>query len=244
VRRNFAFFFLIFGIILFLTDCKKESVEGSYDNQVLGASAKDLLTSYRYSALQIEIQYMPGYEPDDESINSLQNFLNSRINKPGGIKVIKEQIPAGSLPVTSLNNIVSIERSWRGYFTSGNTISVYVLITNSYYSDSGILATAYWNTAFCIFGKSIDDNSGAPDQASRSVLMATLLEHEFGHLLGLVDQGSQMVTDHRDAANGAHCNNPDCLMFYNVEAGITGALTSVPLLDANCLADLKANGGK
>jgi hypothetical protein len=240
VRLRFTLFFLLFSL-LFLGNCKKESVEGNYDNRILGASAKDILRASHYSALQIEIQYMPGYEPDDASINNLVAFLNSRVNKPGGIHVIKEQIPAGSLQVTSLYNVVSLERSWRTYFTSGNTISVYILITNSYYSGADILATAYWNTAFCIFGKSVDDYSG---QAGRSVLMTTLLEHEFGHLLGLVDQGTPMLTEHRDYANGSHCINPDCLMYYNVEAGITDALTQVPSLDENCLADLKANGGK
>ncbi len=74
--------------------------------------------------------------------------------------------------------------------------------------------------------------------------MTTLLEHEFGHLMGLVDQGSPMQVNHKDAANGAHCDKPDCLMYYNVEAGFTGTLSAVPSLDANCIADLKANGGK
>lgn len=241
--RKFVLFILLPGFLL-LAHCKKEPVEGVNDNRALGASANDLLSSSRYSTLQIEIQYMPGYEPDAESLNNLSIFLNNRINKPGGIRIAKKQIPASSLATMSLSDVVSIERSSRYYLTNGNTISVYILITNSYYSEGDILATAYWNTAFCIFGKAVDNNSGAPDEVSRSVLMTTLLEHEFGHLLGLVDLGSPMATDHKDSANGAHCSNPDCLMYYNVEAGFTDALESAPALDANCLADLKANGGK
>lgn len=243
MRHKFTFSFLLLCALL-LDNCKKEPVEGSYDNRLLGASANDLLSSSRYTSLQIEIQYMPGYEPDAESVNNLLSFLNNRINKPGGIRIAKKQIPASSLTTTSLSDVVSIERSRRYYLTNGNTISVYILITNSSYSEGDILATAYWNTAFCIFGKAIDDNSGAPDEVSRSVLMTTLLEHEFGHLLGLVDLGSSMVSDHKDSANGAHCNNPNCLMYYNVEAGFPDALESAPSLDAHCLADLKANGGK
>jgi len=243
VRQKFTFSFLILCALL-ICNCKKEPVEGSYDNRVLGASASDLLSSSRYSTLQIEIQYMPGYEPDNESINNLLSFLNSRINKPGGIRIAKEQIPTSNLPITSLSDIVNIERKRRYYLTNGNTVSVYILITDSSYSEGDILATAYWNTAFCIFGKTVDDNSGAPDEVSRSVLMTTLLEHEFGHLFGLVDLGSPMVINHKDNNNGAHCNNPDCLMYYNVEAGFTDALESAPSLDSSCLADLKANGGK
>ena len=241
--RKSILIFTLLSAILVLGDCKKESIEGSYDNRTLGTSAKDLLSSSHYTALQIEIQYMPGYEPDDASINNLKAFLNRSINKPGGIRVIKEPIPAGSLPVMSLYNVVSLERSWRLDFTRGDVISVYILITNSYYTEADVLATAYWNTAFCLFGGAIDDNAGQT-VVTRSVLMTTLLEHEFGHLMGLVDLGSPMQTDHKDSENGAHCNNPDCLMYYNVEAGITEALQSIPSLDANCLADLRANGGK
>jgi hypothetical protein len=62
--------------------------------------------------------------------------------------------------------------------------------------------------------------------------------------MGLVDQGSPMQNDHKDAGSGAHCINPTCLMYHAVETtGIDGTGT-VPELDAQCAADLKANGGK
>jgi hypothetical protein len=223
--------------------CKKESIEGVFDYRTLGTSANDLLSSYRYHSLQIEIQYMPGYAPDASSVNNLVAFLKTRLDKPNGITITQEEIGASSLSVASLFNIVSIERSYRKYFTGNDVITVYVLITNGY-SNTDVLATSYWNTSFCIYGKSLNDNSGQSGQVTKSILMTTLLEHEFGHLMGLVDQGSPMQTDHKDAANGAHCNNPNCLMYYDVEAGFTGALSAVPSFDANCIADLKANGGK
>jgi hypothetical protein len=234
---------LLISFSLAFNSCKKDSVEGVFDYRTLGTSANDLLSSYRYHSLQIEIQYMPGYAPDASSVNNLVAFLKTRLDKPNGITITQEEIGASSLSVASLFNIVSIERSYRKYFTGNDVITVYVLITNGY-SNTDILATSYWNTSFCIFGKSLNDNSGQSGQFSRSTLMTTLLEHEFGHLMGLVDQGSPMQTNHEDAANGAHCDNPDCLMYYNVEAGFTGALSTVPSLDANCIADLKANGGK
>lgn len=80
-------------------------------------------------------------------------------------------------------------------------------------------------------------------QVSRQQLFTTLLQHEFGHLLGLVDQGSPMQHSHRDTDNGAHCDNRSCLMYYAVETDAASAAIT-PLLDAACRADLKANGGK
>ena len=240
MKRNFTFYFLIFFLFIF-SACKKEAVGGQYDDRTLGISANDLLSASHYSSLRIEIQYMPGYAPDQVALNNLTTFLQTRINKPGGISVTQNEIGAITPPVSSLSDIVSIERTYRHYYTRNNVLSVYVLITNGYYSENEVLATSYWNTSFCLFGKSIDDNSA---QANRSILITTLLEHEFGHLMGLVDQGTPMVTNHKDAANGAHCDNPDCLMYYNVEAGPAGSLSAVPLMDANCIADLRSNGGK
>ena len=243
MRRNFILYYL-FCVFFISGSCNKEQAEGFFDYRTLGASAHDLLSSAKYPSLQIEIQYMPGYAPDASALNNLVTFLNSRINKPSGINIIQEEIGPSSLSVSSLNNIVNIERSYRNYFTGNDVISVYVLITNGYYSGNNILAISYWNTSFCVFGKPIDDNTDQPGDVSRSVLLTTILEHEFGHLMGLVDQGSPMLTNHRDPANGAHCSNPDCLMYYNVEAGFTDIISAVPSLDANCIADLKANGGK
>lgn len=98
-----------------------------------------------------------------------------------------------------------------------------------------------------VFGKKIHDNSGGLGQASRTKLEATVLEHELGHLLGLVDIGSPMQTNHKDASHGNHCNNTNCLMYYAAETtDILGYLLTgnIPSFDANCIADMKANGGK
>lgn len=240
MKRNFTLYLLIFFLSV-LSACKKESVQGAYDDRTLGTSADDLLTAAPYSSLQIEIQYMPGYAPDQAALDNMVAFLKTRINKPGDISITQEQIPAGSSSITVLSDIVNTEQHYRNLYTHYNLLRVYILITDGYYSKSDVLATSYWNTSFCLFGKAIDD---ASSQANRSILITTLLEHEFGHLMGLVDQGTPMLTDHKDVVNGAHCDNPDCLMYYDVEAGSPGSLTTVPLMDANCIADLRSNGGK
>jgi hypothetical protein len=240
LKRNFTLCFLIFSLAA-LTACKKESVQGVYDDRTLGTSAHDLLTASPYSSLQIEIQYMPGYAPDQAALDNLVAFLKTRINKPGDISITPEQIPGGSSPVVTLSDIVNTEQHYRNLYTRNNLLRVYILITDGYYSKSDVLATSYWNTSFCLFGKSIDNNSSP---ANRSILLTTLLEHEFGHLMGLVDQGTPMVTNHKDVANGAHCDNSDCLMYYDVEAGPASSLSAVPSMDANCIADLRSNGGK
>jgi hypothetical protein len=241
LRKKFLCSFIL--IILAFTACQKEPVVSDYDYKTLGSSAHDLLSSSNYTSLQIQISYMPGFRPDLSVPNSLTLFLNTYLNKPAGIQISEQPISTSSKSTLSLNDIVAIEKRNRSIFTGGNVRAVHVLITDGYFSDNTVFATSYWNTSLCIFGKSVNDNSGGLGQKSRINLLLTVLEHEFGHLLGLVNQGSPMQVDHRDPANGAHCNNPDCLMYYNVENSNSGS-NSIPQLDANCMEDLKANGGK
>jgi len=240
-------------LMLGFAGCKKsDSVNGlpainSENNKNVGASANDLLSASRYSSVKIEIQYMPGFQPDASAINNLTAFLNALINKPGGVTVVQTQIPASGKTVLTLNDIATIEKNNRTAYTSGSGLGVYFLFTDGNYSDANVLGIAYRNTSMVLLGKTIHDNSGGIGQTSRIKLESTVLEHEFGHILGLVNIGSPMQTAHLDGAHGNHCNNTNCLMYYASETtDILGILLTgnIPTLDANCKADLTANGGK
>ena len=80
------------------------------------------------------------------------------------------------------------------------------------------------------------------------MLESSVIHHEFGHILGLTNLGSDLQSDHEDAAHPKHCIEEDCLMYCAAEnsQGITSMISGgqAPKLDAQCLADLKANGGK
>lgn len=237
---------VIISSFLLLTSCQKEVDIAADDLQTLGTSAHDLLSADRYTALTVEIDYMPGFEPDAASIQHFKTFLNTYINKPIGINIVAHAIPASGKTILSVSELVQLEKQYRSRFTIDSMLAVYILLNDAAFSeDSNTLAISYWNTSTCLLGKSITKHSGAPGQIRRTTLLTTLLEHEFGHLLGLVDQGSPMQTDHRDAANGAHCANPNCLMYHAIEtAENVGATNHIPELDDACLSDLKANGGK
>ncbi len=98
----------------------------------------------------------------------------------------------------------------------------------------------------CVFGKSLNATSGRIGQVSRTTFYSTVLDHEFAHLPGLVNLGSAMQKSHKDITHGYHCSNTYCLMYFGVEnKDFTGFIAgNIPVLDADCLADLKANGGK
>ena len=232
----------IFLCFCCLSACQKQDANVNLEYKTLGTAAHALLDYAPYTVLQIQLHYMPGYQPDTGSVNNLVRFLTLYLNKPGGIHVMQQPIAASGKPVLSLSDIVKIENNNRTFFTAYKTITVHILITDGDYNLPDIFATSYWSTSLCVFGKTIYDNSGGQGQVDRSILLTTIFEHEFGHLLGLVNQGSPMQASHQDAAKGAHCDNSNCLMYYAIENYANGNF--VPGLDANCRADLKANGGK
>jgi hypothetical protein len=246
-RKTLAFFLLIA-----LLSCHKQTVtditspEALHDRAV-GASANELLSSAKYKSLKIEVQYMTGFAPDASALTHLQGFLSTYLNKPNGITIVTKEISPSSNTTLTIDDVTNIEKQNRSVFSEGDGIAVYILYTNGNYSDNSVLGAAYRNTSVVLFGKKIHDNSGGIGQSSRTKLEATVLEHEMGHLLGLVDLGSPMQTPHKDDAHGNHCSNSNCLMYYAAETtDILGFLITgnIPSLDDNCVADIRANGGK
>jgi hypothetical protein len=93
----------------------------------------------------------------------------------------------------------------------------------------------------------VQQHSGGLNQPERSRLKTAIINHEFGHILGLVNAGTPMQEHHQDTPNGRHCTDRSCLMNWVVETGnvvqnlFGGAM---PELDQKCINDLRANGGK
>lgn len=236
-------YFLI-SLSLALGSCQKEDILASEDYKTLGSSAHSLLSASAYSSLDIQISYMPGYAPDSGSIGKLTAFLNAYINKPSGIRVSVKPIPGSGKTVLTLSDIVKLEKQVRSVFSGSAALAVHILIADADYNVPDILATSYWSTSICVFGKTAFAASRSAGQMAVDDLITTLFEHEFGHLLGLVNQGSPMQVNHRDLANGAHCDNRACLMYNTIENTGTGMYAVIPTFDDNCRSDLKANGGK
>jgi len=235
---------------LFFFSCRKTNTDpaylpDSYSDQALGASAHDLLSAAKYTTLNIQVQYMPGYQLDPAVIANVTDYLNTLCNKPGGINITQTQIAANGDTLTPEKAGI-LEKQNRTAYTGGSTISLYVLVTDGYDTALTILGFAYRNTSICIFGKNIAAHSGGLFEPTLVSLESSVLEHELGHILGLVNTGTPMVADHQDNAHGNHCNNSQCLMYYSIDTHSSSILHPgiIPVLDSNCRNDLHANGGK
>ena len=241
---------ILLSIVFFAQCSKKDSTPNSSNNlniKSVGASAKEFLSAGTYTSINVQLQYMPGFAPDAAALTNLTSFLNTLVNKPAGINFSQTPISASGKSVFSIEDISALEKANRTQFSNGNVLSVYVLYVDAPFTTANILGAAYRNTSLVIFGPTVTSNSGGVNQTNRTKLETTVLNHEFGHLLGLTNLGTVMVSQHEDGAHMSHCNNSSCLMYFSTQTSMMGGVLlsgPIPVLDANCKADLTANGGK
>jgi len=221
----------------------------NYHKNPVGYSANDLLATDEFTQLQIEIIHVQDFALEDESLETLKDFLQDRLHKPDGINITTTAIESPGRAPYSSEDITEVEENQRSLFTSDNTITVYGFVADGQFNQNeNVLGLAYRNTSFIIFESQIKANSGGLNQPSKALLESTVINHELGHLLGLVNNGTPMQEDHQDDEHGHHCDNEDCLMYWTAETGdIVSSLVGMdnpPPLDESCINDLKANGGR
>jgi len=216
-----------------------------------GSAANDFLADSNFTHLVLEVDFMPGYAPNSDALDSLRSFFEQRLQKSS--VTIKEptQIESRGEERYSANEIREIEDEERSTFAQGDTLAAYMIIVDSKYEEQDLLGIAYYNTSNAFFGPSYEEASSGIGPPSRYQIEAISFRHEFGHLWGLVNipnSGTEMQTPHQDTEHGNHCDNDQCLMYYAtqrtelIQNSISG--DEITPLDANCLADLQANGGK
>ncbi|MTE27843.1 membrane metalloprotease [Winogradskyella ouciana] len=250
-------------LLLVIVGCSKDdSVSGNdegnnpvdvnLNRQAVGSSANDLLSDNTFNEMIIELVYVEGYEPNETTVSNFMNFLQNRVNKPNGITVEKRSIPSPGETIYSIQDIANIEIAERQNYNTEDTIAVWALFihgeSENNTNNNVTLGSAYWNTSFVIFEETVQNFSNSTFEPNRTLLETTVIHHEFGHIFGLTNLGSDMVEDHEDDEHPKHCDVEDCLMFWATEssAGLDDMLNmnSAPELDSQCIADLQANGGK
>lgn len=258
-------FWLLFFCLLF--SCSRDSpntvvivdesgeeitVDISANQKSVGDSAHDLLSEQNFDRLVFEIFYVDGFKPTANTITNFEDFLAARLNKSGGISIALTKIDATGKTVYNITDIRALEDDIRTKYNLDKEIAVFGIFLDGEYSENtengSVLGVAYRNTSFVIFEETIKSFSGQPLSPSLTVLESTVLNHEFGHLMGMVNAGTPLQSDHQDTVHGRHCTTDNCLMFWTAETGegiinmISGG--AIPSFDDLCLDDIRANGGK
>lgn len=213
-------------------------------------SASDILSDETFTELVVEVDYMEGYEPNSAALDSLEAFLESRLNK-NSIKVLPAtEIPAEGRAAYTANELRNVEAEYRNTFSDATEgiISAYLIIVDGTYEQHNVAGMTYFYNSNAFFGPVLEQLSVGANQTMETKIQASVFRHEFGHLLGLVNASdTNMQTNHLDSENGNHCDNKACLMYYAlVQPDLINQFVNdgIPSLDQNCVIDLQANGGK
>lgn len=251
--RSFIFhLFLI--LFLIITGCDNDDSPPTTpgdSNNTTKIVPNDFLSEQKYNKLIVEIQYIEGFAPTATTVSNLQDFLEQRLNKSAGITITQKAIPSTGKQAYTADDIRSVEKVNRTQHAADKTLTAYFFFADSDYAgntgDAKVLGIAYGSSSMAIFEKTIHQFSGDITQPPATTVETAVVLHEFGHILGLVNNGTSMASPHQDEPHGKHCNNEQCLMYYATETSdiITNLVGgNIPTLDTQCLNDLRANGGK
>ncbi|MEX0289678.1 MAG: hypothetical protein AB3N14_11265 [Flavobacteriaceae bacterium] len=254
----------LLGLIL---NCSKSSnedpdpvdIDKSANLLGTGDSANDLLSNAKYTKMQIEAVYVQGFRPTTEAMDEFVTFIRDRTFKED-IEVVYKEVPSSNEEDLSLQEIANIEEGHRTLYNNGETIAIYIYFADAPSVDDDpdedlvTLGAVYRNTSMIIYESTVRLLAQQSAQISNADVESATLNHEFGHLFGLVDLGSPQVNDHEDTAAEHHCNVAGCLMRAELQFGggimsmlesrSAKGLTVAPGLDAECILDLQANGGR
>jgi hypothetical protein len=217
MKRNYLVLAVIF-IMLTTVLASSGCFESPSETKVLGDYAKGYLQDKKYKRLVVEVDHVDGYHPTTVVLDTLRERINKYCDKEDPL-IFKDAIPK-SQSSYSLDDIKKLENEHRDYEKSGSDIVAYFLYLNGFYSeDSNVLGIAYGPSSIAIFKEKIDDIDippGAEFFIDNSDYEESVVIHEFGHLLAMVNIGYESDRDHEDM-QGNHCKFDDCVMYYAIE---------------------------
>lgn len=219
---------------LALAGCGGDSPGGPVDGAAASADARvqpvsrveGYIRSDEFTSLVLEIDSVPGSEPRMGSETALASGLAQILDKPGGVSVTRDDtlVSQGSDHAWTPQELFALADETFNLAVDASTTRMHVLFVDGHYSGDGpdgtILGIAWANTHLVMFKQSIETVCAGPlvpallRERVCAATELTVWTHEVGHLLGLVNTGLPMQTDHQDTEHGAHDINDDCVMYY------------------------------
>lgn len=236
------------GILVFFISCSKSSSDSDGDptgtpvnkqaNLLFpGDSANDILSNENFDKILIEIAYVTGFRPTTLAISQLTDYLRQHTFKEN-IEVIFLELPSPVEDGLTLNEIADLETKNRTAYNSGSTLAVYIYFADAPAEgddlDGGLvtLGAVYRNTSMIIHEVTVRELASKSLTVSNTDVETATLNHEFGHLFGLVNLGTDMVNDHESQSENEdgiltadnHCNQAGCLMRSELQ--FSGSVTA------------------
>ncbi len=187
--------------------------------QATGSSANDILSNTNFDRLLIEIAYVEGFRPTTNAISAFTTFIREFSFKQFiELRFTELESPNDEDNEFTIEEISDLEIANRTAYNDENTLAIYIFFADEPNEgddlDEGLvtLGAVYRNTSMVIFESTIRVLSSRFNSVTLSDIEEATLEHEFGHLFGLVNLGTVAINDHEDPEAENHCIIDPCLM--------------------------------
>ncbi|MDX1534362.1 MAG: hypothetical protein R3291_01935 [Thermoplasmata archaeon] len=182
-----------------------------------GEQALELLRGSPYPNLVVEVDYTPGDRPTSTALNLMEARIATHTDKDT-IRFVFEVIAVNETQFTTLD-LLELERTHRDEITAGDTFTVYVLSVAGELTDGEgtALGVSYTASSLAIFKDVIRLATAGPGPSLAEV-ESSVLVHEVGHLMGLVNLVYTSDMDYEDATHPFHSVNTTDVMFWAIDS--------------------------
>ena len=231
-RKSVATLFVMLMISAGLSGCFGEESK-EIQKGIPGGLTLACLSDDKYTSMVVEIDYEAGYMPEQSSTDLLKTRLEQVCNKPQGIEIVLTETNFEHEGQRSASDVR--EKGWNEKSKnpqSDSTLYWQAIFPSGQYANDGVLGVAVDASTIAIFGEAVDDAEGPIfNRPSAEEIENSVLVHEFGHLLGLVNLVYQSPVDHEDDEHKGHSNNEDSVMYWAVESANIGNIITGELPD-------------
>lgn len=212
------------------------------DDLGVGQMARAYLRDEPATTLVVEIDYVEDRAPRPATLDHLDQILEQVTDKPGGVVVRRDDPIPEERGTYGQGDILRLESRYRDQRSKGSTAVLYLLFLNGNLKGvESALGVAYKASAAAIFADGIDSAATALVQAA--AIERSVVTHEAGHLLGLVNLVQPSAYNHEDPDHPKHSRYEESVMYWAIEdISIAALLSGGPpdTFDRYDLADLKA----
>ena len=174
------------------------------------------------SRLVLEVDDVAGQPVPDDLWDDLAESLGELTGAPD-VDVRSTSVSASGDVVWTAEALDALVAAEADEETDGDVHLHLLVLPGRYDADGVVLGRAWDHHHVALFVEAIDgacaaatQNGWSENRAARlcDATWKAVVSHEFGHVLGLVNQGLPMVEPHEDAAHPGHDAGEDCLMYW------------------------------
>lgn len=215
---------ILLSILLFtpvLSGCIGDDVLGDIVPQkkgIPGSLTMACLTD-SFDKMILEIDYEAGYKPETSSTDLLKQRVGEVCSFSKGISLEFTETDFADVGTWSADDVR--EQGWatkNGDPMNGNTLRWQFIFPAESNDDDNVLGVAVDASTVAIFGDSVDGAAGFFNRPSAEEVENSVIIHELGHLLGLVNLVYTSPADHEASDKPGHSNNEDSVMYWAIES--------------------------